>query len=295
MVAAATSGPSGRPSTPQSAMFSAPGRPRPLARRLAIHNRVVASVREFFVRRGFHEIPVTAMADHPAQVQLEGMIASGFPSVWCESEILPRAGRSEPRHLRGFKLVEAACSGLDLDGLTDLQEDLLKAVARDMSADLLGGRHVTRLDQMLRVSHPRLTYRRALDLLGRKGWDIPFGEVIHPDAEATLSRFCGQLPFMITHLPVELKAPQAARDTADGAATLSVDYVLPYAGITMDGARRDGDPAPAGFSLGLGKLLQYLMGVPSIMDTLIDPMDRIAGMMGTAPPDAALSTRRENA
>ena len=34
----------------QSAMFSAPGRPRPLARRLAIHNRVVGALREFFAR-----------------------------------------------------------------------------------------------------------------------------------------------------------------------------------------------------------------------------------------------------
>jgi aspartyl/asparaginyl-tRNA synthetase len=286
MAAATSAIPAGPPSTPQSALFTAPGRPRPLARRLAIHNRVVASLRDFFGRRGFHEIPVTAMADHPARIQLEGMIARGFSSVWCESEILPRAGRREPRHLRGFKLMEAACRDLDLDGLTDLQENLLKTVARDMSADLLGGRHVTRLDQMLRVSHPRLTYRDALDLLGRKGWAIPFGEVIHPDAEATLSRFCGNLPFLVTHLPADMKLPLAARDEADPAVTLSAEYVLPYAGITMDGARRDGATTLAGFSLGLGKLLQYLMGVPSIMDTLIDPMDRIARMMETPPTQA---------
>jgi len=128
MAAAATAGPSGQPSVRQSAMFDAPGRPRPLARRLAIHNFVVRSIREFFEDRRFHEIPVTAMADHPARVQLDGMLLSGFPSVWCESEILPIGGRREPRHLRGFKLMEAAGRDLSLDDLTDLQEDLLKAV-----------------------------------------------------------------------------------------------------------------------------------------------------------------------
>ena len=108
MAAAATAGPSGQSPVRQSAMFDAPGRPRPLARRLAIHNFVVRSIRGFFENRGFHEIPVTAMADHPARIQLDGMLLSGFPNVWCESEILPSGGRREPRHLRGFKLMEAA-------------------------------------------------------------------------------------------------------------------------------------------------------------------------------------------
>ena len=38
MAAAATAGPSGQSSVRHAAMFDAPGRPRPLARRLAIHN-----------------------------------------------------------------------------------------------------------------------------------------------------------------------------------------------------------------------------------------------------------------
>ena len=41
---------------------------------------------------------MTAMADHPARIQLDGMILSGFPNVWCESEMLPRA---RPRRNRG--------------------------------------------------------------------------------------------------------------------------------------------------------------------------------------------------
>ena len=188
----------------QSAIFMPPGRPRPLARRLAIHNRVVGAVREFFAERLFHEVPVTALADHPARVQLQGMLQSGFKTVWCESEMIPARGRREPRHLRGFKLVEAASRKVDFEGLTDLQEDLLKFVARRMGADLLGGRDVTRLDAMLGVSHPRIRYRQALDILGKRGQDLAFGAPLHQEAEATLTRFCGGLPFMITHLPASL-------------------------------------------------------------------------------------------
>jgi len=91
------------PAFPTAAMFEAPGRPRPLARRLAIHNRVVRRLREFFETDGFHEVPVTALADHPARVQLDGMLSLGFGAVWCESEIMPPGGRLEPRHLRGFR------------------------------------------------------------------------------------------------------------------------------------------------------------------------------------------------
>lgn len=269
----------------QSAMFCAPGRPRPLARRLAIHNRVVGSLRAFFAEQLFHEVPVTAMADHPARVQLHAMLQSGFKTVWAESEIIPEQGRREPRHLRGFKLVEAASSKVDLEGLTDLQEDLLKFVARRMGADLLGGRDVTRLDAMLGVSHPRIRYRQALDILGKRGWDLEFGQPLHAEAEATLTRFCGGLPFMITHLPASLGKPGACPDARDPEVTQSVEYVLPYAGITMEGIMTADALPVAGFSLGLHRLLQYLMGLDTVMDTLIDPMERLARVMKAPPPN----------
>jgi aspartyl/asparaginyl-tRNA synthetase len=272
---------SGYPSSPQAAMFTPQGRPRPLARRLAIHNRVVHTIRGFFADRGFHEIPVTAMADYPARIQLDGMILNGFPNVWCESELLPRRGRAEPRHLRGFKLMEAAGRDLPLEDLVTLQEDLLKAVAVNLSADLLGGRDVTRLDRMLHVSHPRLTYRRALETLGVRGWDIPFGDELHAEAEATLSRYCGNLPFIVTHLPASLVDEGTSPDPDDPAVTVSAEYILPFSGITMEGSIRPGAPLRSGFSLGLGHLLQFLMGLGSVMDTLIDPMDRLARLMKT--------------
>ena len=289
MAAAAMAGPAGQPSAhdhvQRSAMFHAPGRPRPLARRLAIHNRVVQTIRRFFEDRSFHEIPVTAMADHPARTQLDGMVLNGFPNVWCESELLPSRGRREPRHLRGFKLMEASGQDLSLDDLTDLQEDLLKAVALNLGADLLGGRDVTRLDRILHVSHPRITYRQALDILATRGCSINFGDELPAEAEATLSRFCGNLPFMVTHLPTGLDDGLALTDSADESTTQSATYILPYSGITMKSRVRVGDPPIAGFSLGLGNLLQYLMGLESVMDTLIDPMDRLARLMTPSAGD----------
>lgn len=275
-----------------AAMFGAPGRPRPMARRLAIHNRVVRTLRDYFRDAGFHEIPVTALADDPAPVQLDGMLALGFAAVWCESEIMPQGGKLEPRHLRGFKLMEAARSDTTLDQLCALQEQLLKSVAGDMNADLLGGRDVTRLDRMLRANHPRLTYDEALIVLADKGWDLTAGEPLPPQARATLTRHCGNLPYLLTQLPYA----RVTSDTIDDAhlpVGASVEYVLPYAGVTMEGeTRRDADgssgPDRSGFSLDLGRLLQYLMGLENITDTLIDPMDRIAKVMKDVTPGTGL-------
>lgn len=362
---------------PQSALFTAPGRPRPLARRLAIHNRVVRRVRRFLEEDGFNEVPVGALApvgdaceamdasfavDHhgglafarqSGQLVLDGMLTRGFPAVWCEGESLRREWKVDERHLSGFKLIEAERRDLDLDGLCVLQERLLKAVAMDLGADLLGGRHVTRLDRMLRLEFPRLSYREALALLNRRGFAMPFGEDLHRDAEATLSRWFGDVPFFITHLPAALKPFNLRRDPADGAQTLSVECILPYAGETTDGgvlepeaavmraqleasehlrrlleraeafaaaqaaaargktrpdtgdlasrnraavrrayaAYLDGFSTPLArghFGLGVARLLQYLQGLDSIKDAVVNPTDRTS--FAAARPDADQDT-----
>jgi len=274
--------------TPVSARFRAPGRPRPLARRLAVHNRVIRRIREFFRDEQFHEIPVTALADHPAHVQLEGMIARGFSAVWSESEIMPRGGKLEPRQLRGFKLIEASQQGLALAELCTMAEKLLKTIAGDMSADLLGGLHVTRLDRMINAHHPRFTYDEALAILATKGSPLSAGERLTEAAQATLTRHCGNLPFLVTHLPTDLKMPGVAATPGHAGTCESFQYVLPYAGLTFDGSLRDAPQTPAGFSLDLGRLLQYLMGLESITDTLIDPMEQIALVMRDAPAGTGL-------
>jgi aspartyl/asparaginyl-tRNA synthetase len=272
-----------------AAMFQAPGRPLPLARRLAVHNQVVRGLRDYFFSEQFHEVPVTALADHLARVQLEGMIARGFNAVWCESEIMPQAGKLEPKHLRGFKLIEVSQQDLNLDGLCDLAESMLKAVASELNANLLGGMTVTRLDRMANSRHQRLTYRQALEILAAKGWEIEFGDVVPEPAKATLTRHCGNQPFFLTHLPVGLKMPGAAATTGQPDVCESCHYILPYAGLTFDGSVRAGERAPAGFSLDLGRLLQYLMGLANIVDTLIDPMDRVVGVMSAAPAGTGLN------
>lgn len=291
----------------KSALFQFPGRPLPLARRLAVHNRVAGRIRSFMTERRFNEIPVPAISaatgswEATARFYLDSMIARGFPAVWCETDTLPQPGEPLDLRLAGFKRVEAEMRDLDLDQLCRLQEDLLRSVAADLSADLLGGRQVTRLDRMITLEHPRLRYREALEILNTRGWSLSFGEELPREAEASLCRYCGNLPVMVTNLPASCRFFTTRLDDRDTETTLSVDYVLPYGGQTFDGAVRetdpermrsriDQDPRPnalfrsylelfagkplprAGFGIGLAPLLQHLMGLEHIEDAVIHPL-----------------------
>jgi aspartyl/asparaginyl-tRNA synthetase len=306
----------------KSVMFQFPGRPLPLARRLAVHNRVASRIRAFMTERRFNEVPVPAISaatgscEATARFYLDSMIARGFPAVWCETDTLPQPGEPLDQRLAGFKRVEAEMRDLDLDQLCRLQEDLLRSVAADLSADLLGGRQVTRLDRMITLEHPRLTYREALSILNDRGWSLSFGEELPPEAEASLCRYCGNLPVMVTNLPATCRFFTTRMNDQDPETTLSVDYILPYGGQTFDGAVRETDPARmkgridrdprpnasfgsylelfaakplprAGFGLGLASLLQHLMGLEHIEDAVIHPLVT-SGLNATGNPNPGM-------
>ena len=294
----------------QAAMFQFPGRPLSLARRLTVHNRVVHRLRRFMLDEGFHEIPVpdatapAAADEHPGgplpppdgdpaltsrcgRLFLGGMIRRGFPAVWCESGSASCDWEVDHRHRAGAKLIEAERKDLSLTGLLDLLERLLQTVAADLSAELLGGRQVTRLDRMIHSDHPRLTYREALAILAGKGWSIPFGGDLHLGAAATLSRHCGNLPALVTHFPTGSRHAGSRADDDDPATCRSVAYILPYAGGGVDGGVRADAPERAGFGLSVARVLQYLMGLESVQDALIHPLAMTGGLGPVAGRRAA--------
>ena len=284
-----------------SALFLAPGRPRPLARRLAIHNRVLRRIRSCLEQRRRQPIPgpgraagaaapaaasaaarpVSAAAAAAAGSEswaaafgspdyasanptyasgldhLDAMVRRGFPAVWCETAGLRPWALDATGSPAEFKLIEAVGLDLDATGLGDLMQDLVKAVAADLGADLLGGRAVTRLDQMLRADHPRLTHAEAARVLGTRGIMVAPGRPLSPEAEASLVRYCGNLPVILEDMP------------ASGKGTPALGYVLPFAGLAFEGGLRPGQPQRAGFELGVARLLQFVQGLGSVQDAVI--------------------------
>lgn len=259
----------------QSAMFQFPGRPLPLARRLAVYNQVKRLLRGYMETRRFNEVPAPAagIADY-----LGRMIDRGFPAVWSECQI--EGGEGGPAGETRQEMVGLMGSHLDEEALLGLEMSLLEAVIGDLSANLLGGRQITRLDRVLTCGHRRLDYAEACALLDEHGHPTSPGESIGPEKQAALSRLCHNQPLQITGLPATLAAQGLMAFVCGNEAPRCHGLLLPYSGLTMIGCEvsaPDPNGVPrGGFTLNLGRLLQFLMGLESILGTVISPRRNLA-------------------
>ena len=147
---------------------------------------------------------------------------------------------------------------LGLGGFCDFAEATLKRAVRRLSADLIGGANVTRLDGTLAHRHPRLPYRRALRIVGARGWRLALGEELTDEAQASLVRFCGLLPVQVLMLPGQ---PRPA--SIDGRRA-GLSYVLPWGGEVLRGeiASVDADAdGPVLCRFHLDRLLRFVLGL----------------------------------
>lgn len=348
--------------TPVSTLYQSRKTAPSLQQRLAVHNAVVHRVRAFLQEQGYVEVPVPeltaatgscevvdsmfsldyfgglAFPRQTGQLYLEELVAAGLDAVYCEGESLRKEWKVDDRHLTEFKLIEIEKKDMGLDQLMDLQEALVKDVALQLHADLIGGGNVTRLDRMIQAEHPRMTYREALNILNAKGFGYSFGDDFDAGAEAALNLHCGGLPVHVTRYPESLKFFNMKVDRDDPLVVECVDYILPFSGESFGGSVREHDPAilrrrleegtmyahlmnragefaqaraaqtgsseqelaaqyragvtasfekylglfadgkveRAGFGLGVARLLQYCLGLDSIKDAVVFPMDRTA-------------------
>jgi asparaginyl-tRNA synthetase len=336
-----------------------------LLTRIDIHNRVVHRIRQFLQDEGYVEIPVPeltpatgscevvdsmfsldyfgalAFPRQTGQLYLEEIVARGFDAVYCEGESLRKEWKVDERHLTEFKLIEIERRDMSLEELCDFEENLLKDVASVLTARDVGEMNAARIAHMIESEHPRITYREAIDVLGRRGFTLRFGDDLGREEEAALIAHAGGLPVHITHFPESLKFFNMKIDRSDPAVVECVDYILPFSGETCGGSLREPDVeilkrrlytgsmyghlmnraaefarirclaspdgtggllpeelatryqreieksfesyldlfanAPterAGFGLGVARLLQCMMGLDSIKDTVVFPMDR---------------------
>jgi asparaginyl-tRNA synthetase len=354
-------------------VLETPPRAPSLRQRIEIHNQVVHRIRQFLRDEGYIEIPVPeltpatgscevvdsmfsmdyfgalAFPRQTGQLYLEEIVARGFDAVYCEGESLRKEWKLDERHLTEFKLIEIERRGMTLEGLCDFQERLLKDAASVVTLRDAGDANAEHVERMLRVPHPRITYREAIDVLVRRGFALAFGHDLGRAEEAALIEYAGGLPIHVTHFPEGLKFFNMKLDRSDPAVVECVDYILPLSGETFGGSLREPDvdilrqrlhvgtmyahlmnraeefararaltetenwsagrdwadvyrtgieeafesylslfadewTERAGFGLGVARLLQYVMGLPSIKDAVVFPMDRarFGGLSQTA-------------
>ena len=250
----------------QSAMFRFPGRPLPLARRLAVYNRVKRILRDFMADQRFNEVPAPAGR---VGAYLGRMIDRGFPAVWAECQI--ESGEGGPAGETRSEMIGVLGADLDQDALIRLERALLEAVVKNLNANLLGGRQITRLDRVLTCEHPRIGYDEAGRILTEHGHPVAPGASIATEDQAALARLCHNQPVLVTEIPAGLADSWLQDDVQPNADEAHHACLLPYAGLTIIGSVLGGDDGRGGFTLNLGRLLQFLMGLESVRDTVISP------------------------
>ncbi len=146
--------------------------------------------------------------------------------------------------------------GLTLNWVADFAEATVKRVIRRLPADLIGGAAVTRLDRSLTHPHPRLPYRRALRIVGARGWRLPLGEDLPAAAQASLVRFCGLLPVQVLFLPGQPHPVSMAT------APHGLSYILPWAGEVARCELGAPDAGSGGVCrLRRDRLVQFVLGL----------------------------------
>jgi asparaginyl-tRNA synthetase len=88
---------------------------------------------------------------------------------------------------------------------------------------------------------PRVTYEEALEILGRKGAVLAWGEDLGGDEETMLSRQFDR-PVMVTHYPAKIKAFYMKRAPDRPDLALCVDVIAPEGyGEMIGGSQREDD------------------------------------------------------
>jgi asparaginyl-tRNA synthetase len=144
------------------------------------------------------------------------------------------------RHLCEFTLIEFEARDLELDGLMDHIESLVKAMYK--SALLLYGRQLAKY-----VERPfnRISYRDAVKLLQDNGNELEYGDDLSSSEERALCELLDGLPTFVTHYPSDPRPKMGGvikffSMKRNNGTTLCCDLLLPHAGESVGGAVREG-------------------------------------------------------
>nr|CDJ83571.1 Nematode cuticle collagen and Collagen triple helix repeat and Nucleic acid binding and Aminoacyl-tRNA synthetase domain containing protein [Haemonchus contortus] len=237
------------------------------------------------------------------QLHLEAMV-SGISQVYTISTGL-RADKQQSRnHLTEFKMLEAELSFCDdLETLLALAEDFLLSSIRGLVNDPHMADDLELIAPFSSKGHleslrcivdgppfPRVRYADALQLLIVKNQKVT-GRGFNKQNEMFLVSYYNS-PVFVTHFPSDQKPFYMQRST-DGNVTESFDLICPVVGELAGGSIREpsievlrkrtpvidwyselrerGKPVSGGFGMGFERLLQVLLGVQNIKDTIPFP------------------------
>uniref|UniRef100_A0A158R575 AA_TRNA_LIGASE_II domain-containing protein n=1 Tax=Syphacia muris TaxID=451379 RepID=A0A158R575_9BILA len=242
-----------------------------------------------------------------SQLHLESFI-SGIPKVYCIGSAF-RAEKSLSRqHLAEFQMLEAEIGFINnLDQLCDFVESFVRVVVKDLKndADLMleysgiKQEFCTSADSveplllcMPKTKFPRMSFNEAKSLL--KNYDmVVSGNSLTKEQELKLVHLCNS-PVFVTYFP-SAERPFYMSRTVDGKFAECFDLLTGIVGELAGGSLREtdpeklrsrncakplewyihlrecGQPPSGGFGIGVDRLLQSVLGLRNIKDTIAFP------------------------
>ena len=215
------------------------------------------------------------------------------------------------RHLAEFWMIEPEIAFADLDDLSDLAEDFLKAVCStvldqrgdDLAffRDRVDKTVIDRLENVAKAEFARLEYGEAVETLKASGESFEFPVAWGRDLQSEHERYLTEKhfggPVIVVNYPKDIKAFYM-RLNADDRTVAAMDVLVPGVGEIIGGSQREerldvldsrmsetaqeelwwyrdlrryGSAPHAGFGLGLERLVLYVTGMENIRDAIPFP------------------------
>ena len=178
-------------------------------------------------------------------------LETGIPSlgnVYCIEKSFRAEKSLTRRHLSEYTHVEAELDFIDFDDLLDHLEEIISKVITTIMEDKEIAGYIKELNPEFKApTRPfkRMRYSDAIDwlnaqdppILNEDGKPHVFGDDIAEAAERRMTDIIN-LPILLTHFPVEIKAFYMKKEEADPRVTESVDVLMPGVGEIVGGSMR---------------------------------------------------------
>uniref|UniRef100_A0A8R1HYF3 AA_TRNA_LIGASE_II domain-containing protein n=1 Tax=Caenorhabditis japonica TaxID=281687 RepID=A0A8R1HYF3_CAEJA len=222
-----------------------------------------------------------------SQLHLEAMV-SRLRKVYTLGPAFRAEKQQSHAHLSEFHMLEAEVAFVDtIEEMCSFVELYVRHIACSIQD--------TKINEFPTSKFPRISYDDAVALLLQKGEKVTAKSGFSKKNELDLVKLHENQPLFVTHYPASQKPFYMARTSSEGSEekTLSFDLLVPGVGELAGGSireknpevlasrgceiewylemRRRGQPPSGGFGIGFERLLQYLLGIQNIKDTVAFP------------------------
>jgi len=230
--------------------------------------------------------------------------AAALGKVYCFGPTFRAEKSKTRRHLTEFWMLEPEAAYLELDGIMDMEENMIgyviERVLEKRKEELKTlERNMVNLEA-IKKPFPRITYKEAVEIINKKDKTFKCSEDFGAPHETMIGESFDK-PVMVHHYPAGCKAFYMKRDPKDDSLSLSVDMIAPEGyGEIIGGGQREDDydalikrirehklPEPAykwyldlrlfgtcphgGFGLGLERTIAWICGIAHVRETIPFP------------------------